>query len=241
MTREVNENSNASDPPEEHHLVTTRSARYFTVGAPVAGTSTVWFALHGYAQLAERFLRPFQDVVPVGTMVVAPEALSRFYLELPRADRGHMARVGAAWMTKEDRLREIADAVAWLDVTYRDVMDRVVLATGREPMVGVLAFSQGVATAMRWIAGGRPAPARVVMWAGSVADDVNISALQHALRDSEVVLVAGTSDSFMTEKARRTLIAQWAAMGIQVREVQYEGGHELESTTLEALLEINRP
>lgn len=217
-------------------MTTARTARYFTVGAPDAATRTVWFVLHGYAQLASRFLRHFDGVVPPGTLIVAPEGLSRFYLELPRADRGHMARVGAAWMTREDRLADIADTRGWLDSVYRDVIDRIVLATGKMPEVSVLAFSQGVATAMRWIAGGVVKPARAVMWAGSVADDVEVPALQAALAGTDVVLVAGTDDQFMTDKARRMLLAQWATLGITVAEFQYNGAHELESNALRELL-----
>src|SRR5262245_49795552 len=102
----MNENANSANAPEEHHLTTTRTARYFTTGAPLAETQAVWFVLHGYGQLAVRFLRHFEGAVPSHTMVVAPEGLSRFYLEMPRADRGHLARTGAAWMTKEDRLAD---------------------------------------------------------------------------------------------------------------------------------------
>ncbi len=237
----MNENSNSSASPEEHHLITTRTARYFTVGAPVTEARTVWFVLHGYGQLAGRFLRHFDEAVPPGTLVVAPEGLSRFYLEMPRADRGHMARVGAAWMTKEDRLSDIADTRGWLDNVYRAVINEVVQATNVMPDVGVLAFSQGVATAMRWIAGGVVQPSRAVMWAGSVADDADVLALQRALASTDVVLVAGTDDHFMTDKARRLLRAQWDTLGIAVRDVQYEGAHELEPITLGELLTLNRP
>ena len=237
----VNENSNSPASPEEHHLTTARTARYFTVGAPVAETRTVWFVLHGYAQLASRFLRHFDEAIPAGTLVVAPEGLSRFYLEMPRADRGHMARVGAAWMTREDRLADIADTRGWLDSVYREVIDQVVAATNVMPEVAVLAFSQGVATAMRWLAGGVPKPSRAVMWAGSVADDIDVLSLQLALTGTDVVLVAGTDDQFMTEKARRMLRAQWETFGIAVREVQYDGAHELERSALAELLKVSRP
>lgn len=225
----------------EHHLVTARTARYFTLGAAPEHAHTVWFALHGYAQLAERFLRPFADVIPEGVMIVAPEGLSRFYLEMPRADRGHMKRVGAAWMTKEDRLSDIADTRGWLDSVYRTVINSVVEAQHVEPQIGVLAFSQGVATAMRWLAGGVPQPSRIVMWAGSIADDADTFALQMAMKSADVVFVAGTADPFFTEKAKRMIHAQWSELDIPVREVLYDGDHALHAETLRELLKLNRP
>jgi predicted esterase len=222
--------------PVEHHLVTVRTARYFTTGASVSDTRHVWFVLHGYAQLAQRFLRHFNGIVPEGTRIVAPEALSRFYLELPRADRRHMERVGAAWMTREDRESDIADTRAWLDSLYRSVMDEIVNATGRAPTVTVLAFSQSVAITMRWLAGGTVHPSRVIMWAGSLATDVDADAFRAGLHGAEIVLVAGDRDQFMTEKARHTIRSQWDALGVSVREVLYDGVHEIDPTTLATLL-----
>ncbi|MGV3707202.1 MAG: alpha/beta hydrolase [Gemmatimonas sp.] len=225
------------DGPVEHHLVTVRTARYFTTGASVSDTQHVWFVLHGYAQLAQRFLRHFSGIIPAGTRIVAPEALSRFYLELPRADRKHMERVGAAWMTREDRESDIADTRAWLDSVYRSVLDEIVTATGKAPTVTVLAFSQSVAITMRWISGGVVQPSRVIMWAGSLATDVDPAALRSGLNDAEVVLVAGDRDQFMTEKARHSIRAQWDALDVRVREVLYEGVHELDPATLAGLLQ----
>ena len=41
---------------QEHHIGVTRSARYFTLGNSSRGVGEVWFACHGYGQLAARFL-----------------------------------------------------------------------------------------------------------------------------------------------------------------------------------------
>src|SRR5439155_1591110 len=40
----------------EHHIGVSRSARYFTLGEKPQGVAEVWFACHGYGQLAARFL-----------------------------------------------------------------------------------------------------------------------------------------------------------------------------------------
>lgn len=227
--------------PVEHHLTTVRTARYFTLGASFAETKRVWFVLHGYAQLAQRFLRHFKNIVPDDTLVVAPEALSRFYLELPRADRRHMERVGAAWMTKEDRLADIADTRAYLDSLYRAIVDEVTRNTSQSPEVTVLAFSQSVATSMRWIAGGVVNPVRVIMWAGSIATDVDPEEFRSGLGDAEVILVAGENDEFLTPKARNTVRQQWETLGVVPQEIVYENGiHELEPRVLAELFARGR-
>src|SRR5207244_11621240 len=104
---------------EEHRVTVARSARYFTLG----GTEPreVWFACHGYGQLAARFLEKLRVLDDDGRCLVAPEGLSRFYLTESPTER----RVGATWMTREDRLAEIADYVRYLDAVYDDVLVRL--------------------------------------------------------------------------------------------------------------------
>jgi len=127
---------------EEHHLSVPRSARYFTIGADPRTAREIWFVFHGYGQLAGRFLRHFVSLDDGQRAVVAAEGLSRFYLESDARDK-----VGASWMTREDRLAEIDDYVHYLDVVFAEV-------TRERPPAGgihVLGFSQGTATASRWL------------------------------------------------------------------------------------------
>src|SRR5881398_3935866 len=101
----------------EHHIGVSRSARYFTLGEKPQGVAEVWFACHGYGQLAARFLEKLRVLDDGRRCVVAPEGLSRFYLSESPAER----RVGASWMTREDRLAEIDDYVPYLDGVSADV------------------------------------------------------------------------------------------------------------------------
>src|SRR6266704_6639708 len=94
---------------QEHHVSVTRTARYFTLGSS-RGVAEVWFACHGYGQLAGRFLEKLRVLDDGTRYLVAPEGLSRFYLSESATAR----RVGASWMTREDRLVEIEDYVRYL-------------------------------------------------------------------------------------------------------------------------------
>src|SRR3989475_8204908 len=102
---------------QEHRISVTRTARYFTLGDPAGGVEEVWFACHGYAQLAGRFLEKLRVLEDGRRYVVAPEGLSRFYLTESPTER----RVGATWMTREDRLSESDDYVRALDAAYAGV------------------------------------------------------------------------------------------------------------------------
>jgi len=143
---------------QEHHLTVSRTARYFTLGESPRGVEEVWFACHGYAQLAGRFLEKLRVLEDRQRYVVAPEGLSRFYLTESPAER----RVGASWMTREDRLHEIDDYVRYLDALYREVLGRV---EGPAARVTALGFSQGTATVSRWAALGQ---SRLTTWSCGV-------------------------------------------------------------------------
>src|SRR5213592_1979241 len=104
---------------QEHHIGVTRGARYFALGTSSGEVGEVWFACHGYGQLAARFLEKLRVLDDGRRYLVAPEGLSRFYLSESPTER----RVGASWMTREDRLAEIEDYVRYLDAVSHVVVD----------------------------------------------------------------------------------------------------------------------
>src|SRR5690349_17842894 len=117
---------------QEHHISLSRTARYFTLGNSSSGVGEVWFACHGYGQLAGRFLAKLRVLDDGRRYLVAPEGLSRFYLSESPTER----RVGASWMTREDRLAEIDDYVRYLDAVYADVFARIDRVRGTVHVLG---------------------------------------------------------------------------------------------------------
>jgi predicted esterase len=222
--------------PRVRERLTQRTARYVLLGAEPAQADRIWFALHGYGMLAARFARPFQGVIPDDTCVVVPEALSRFYLEMPRADGSHTQRIGAAWLTRESRETEIDDAHHWLDLVHDEVVAESTAAQARPPVIGVLGFSQGVATATRWIASGRVAPTQFVVWAGSLAHDVDRGAFIDKMQDAELVFVTGSQDPFVTADAKADTLSMVMALSARHRVLDYEGAHHLDAPLLQMLL-----
>lgn len=208
----------------EHHLEVGRTARYWTLG-DADGAEDVWFVLHGYRQLARRFLTRFEAIAGPGRLVVAPEALSRFYVSPEQGRHGAEAVVGASWMTREDRLHEIRDYVAYLD----RVAERV-LRPGAD--VTVLGFSQGTATAARWVTMGAIPARRLVLWAGYVPHDQDLELAAEVFAHTDLVLVRGHADPGLTEelaeKERRAL----ESAGVPYRVVPYAGGHEIDAELL---------
>lgn len=225
-----------TDGPRLRERLTTRTARYAMVGAEPSSARRIWIALHGYGMLAARFLRPFQGAVPADTCVVAPEGLSRFYLESPRTDGSHLQKVGATWLTRESRDTEIVDAHRWLDLVHDEVAAESQAGTGLPPSVAILGFSQGVATAMRWTASGRVRPQQFVAWAGGLAADVDVAAFTAAMQSSEFVLVAGDDDPFVTAEVLARTTGQLSTWGVTHRVQRFVGAHQLDTPLLETLL-----
>ena len=223
--------------PAAHHLRVQRTARYYTLG-DTAGADRLWFVLHGYRQLASRFIRRFAPLVEAegdggAAAVVAPEGLSRFYLrsEEGRSHDGE-SRVGAAWMTREDREYEIADYVEYLDRLAEQVLAS--RGPGGAPAVTLLGFSQGSETASRWAVLGHTRFDRLVFWGGGPAEDLDMEAAAARLAGRQITFVHGAEDGWGRDKAER-----WAprleALDARVATLRFEGGHRVDPDVLVGL------
>lgn len=212
----------------ERRLQVTRSARWVTLGEPGPDTREVWVALHGYRQLAGRFLRRFASLDDGSRWLVAPEALSRFYVEDVVRRHGADSRVGASWMTREDREAEIADYVAYLDALAAH-------AGATAPVI--LGFSQGSETASRWAVLGAVDFRALVFWGGGPAEDLDMDAAARRLDGRRVVFVVGDEDGWARKK-RAGWEGRLADLGARVAVVSYPGGHRVEPAAFPALVEI---
>lgn len=231
----------------EHHLTVERTARFFTLEPGEGGADAareVWYVCHGYSQLAARFLKYFAAIDDGTRLVVAPEALSRYYVhEDPGADTGRGAgarasgphalaiHVGASWMTREDRLAEIADTVAYLDALARHTSRRLAHPPERTVALG---FSQGAAAAARWAAQGEAALDRLILWGGSLPPDLRLEGGRLELRDG-VRLVWGEQDPYFDPARLRADEERLARAGVACETVLYAGGHHLSREVLQRL------
>jgi predicted esterase len=216
---------------DEHRLVTARRARYYTVGGGET-LSEVWIVLHGLGQLAAVFIKYFQSIVRPDRLVVAPEALNRHYIMPSDSGGTKDAKIGATWMTREDRASEIADYVDFLDAVWRET-------AANASRVTVLGFSQGVATAARWVSLGNSRIDRLVAWAGQLPPDVDPS-VYGKLRDG-VTLVTGTTDEYATWIAEGNDESRLVATGIKPQVVTFDGGHRMDRLTLDAIAGVDNP
>jgi len=216
------------EPPldvRDHRIEVPRSALWWSAGGE-AGVSEIWVVLHGFGMLARNFIGWFRPAVTPHRLVVAPEALNRYYLK-PRE-----RKVGATWMTSHDRLAEIADYVRYLDLLLAEVRREFDAPTAP---VQVHAFSQGAATGCRWVALGEVRPARLVLWGGGVPPDLDLAAHGDSLSAAGLTVVLGDRDEYITEADVDRESVRLQEAGVRVTMERFRGGHVIPWPVLERL------
>jgi len=190
----------------------------------------IWFVLHGYGQLAGTFVRFFADVAKAGALVVAPEALNRFYLVNPDSAPARERPVGATWMTREDRESEVADYVEYLDALHAEITD------SRRVPVTAVGFSQGAATVTRWLVNGKSRIDHLVLWGGLMPPEVDLVRGAVRIRDARVTLVAGTRDQYLSDEILAAERARFDRAGIDCELIRFDGGHVISRSVFPRLL-----
>ena len=202
------------------------------MGGDSPDRTSVWVVLHGYGQLAGQFVRFFSDLASPQRLIVAPEAMNRFYLvgadKAPASERP----VGATWMTREDRASEIADYVEYLDTLHDEL---TATSGGSNARLVVLGFSQGAATATRWVTHGRARIDRLILWGGLVPPDAELARGHAALRNVPLTIVVGERDHYITSTALADESARLDAAGIPFEVITFDGGHVISRSVFSRL------
>lgn len=213
---------------KEQHIRVSKTARYFISAEPGAEIEEIWIACHGYGQLAEYFSKHFQGIASPGRLIVVPEGLSRFYLKGLGG-----SRVGATWMTSEDRLTEIDDYLGYLDDLYQNLTSQI----GSRPATTILGFSQGTATAARWAVQGQVKPQRLILWAGNLPPELDLADPDSALRQLQLLMVVGDADPFINESRLAKELTRLNSANLPYQRIKFEGAHTLDAKILQQIAE----
>ncbi len=215
---------------ELEKLEVPRTARYARLGSFGPSIREVWYVLHGYGQRAVDFLRPFRRLESKERVIVAPEAMSRFYLAPMDRPHGRGDRVGASWMTREDRDSEIQDYVRYLEL----VRERVEGSREPDPTPRiVLGFSQGCHTAARWAMLGKVPPDVLILWGAAFPRDPELESSR--FRDTRVLLVRGRDDPQRRPEEEEDEERRLVAAGIPYEVRRHPADHRIHRATLEEI------
>lgn len=191
-----------------------KTARYFQIGEFNNETKHVFIVLHGYAQLANYFLKWFKPIEQKENVIIAPEGLHRFYWN------GFSGRVVASWMTKEDRQDDITDYIQFLDQIYSS------LPQGNYK-IHLIGFSQGAATALRWTTLGKVKLNSLSLWAGAFPEDINYFEESNLLNQLNLHLIIGNQDEFYDTDKVNLLKEKLNLHNINFKLIQFEGNHKV--------------
>jgi predicted esterase len=135
-------------------------------------------------------------------------------------------------MTREARADDIADNHAYLDAVVG-----VVRAAAPGAQFTVLGFSQGGATASRWVAeraaAGDP-PRRLIVWGSVLAAEVDLGP-SAPIRRVPVSMVVGVRDIWATTARIKAERERLAAANFPVTVQTFEGGHRMDNDMLAQL------
>ena len=202
----------------KNHLISSRTYRYFTHGN-IGKANKLLFVLHGYGQLAEFFIRKFHFLED-DYFIVAPEGMHRFYL------KGSSGRVGASWMTKEDREADIKDNINYLNQLYD-----VISSNKKFDQIILLGFSQGGATAARWFNSFQKQIDAHISWASVYPPDLELTT--HKKNKSNYFAI-GDKDEYFSEQSLKETIIFYENMNYTT--YTFNDKHNIEPLTLKEIL-----
>jgi predicted esterase len=212
---------------QSHQIKFQRTARYYTLNSPSPSTKKIFFVFHGYGQLASHFIHKF-DQLSKECLIVAPEGFSRFYWNEAKG------LVGASWMTKENRLEEIEDYCNYIEHLYNDYRTKV----PEDVQINILGFSQGGATAVRWIERNRPQFNNLILWGAAFPEDLQYIGMKEYLSDKGLHVVYGRQDPYITKESVNKQLLFTEQQELDIELTWFEGRHEIDRKVLDNL--INR-
>ncbi|MDF9799805.1 putative esterase [Catalinimonas alkaloidigena] len=187
----------------------------------------LWFVLHGYGQLAHYFIKKF-SFLEDKALVVAPQGLSLFYLQ------STSGRVGASWMTKENRHMAITNYLSYLNQVYHTVLHE---RKSHPSSVTLLGFSQGVSTLIRWIVSSQISFDKLIMCAGSFPEDIDSAASKKIFSNKPCYYSYGDQDPYIKEGSMEQLNGKFQRYGLEVKFVKFAGKHEVPQSLIQKLIE----
>lgn len=211
----------------QHKIKINKTAIYHSKGN-IKTAQTIWFVLHGYGMLAEYFIRKFNPILNDNNCIIAPEGLSKFY------SKGFYGRVGATWMTKKDREDEIKDYTNYLNQLY----DKIIAENNSKHVkINVVGFSQGGATASRWIENGKVTPTNFILWSSIFPDEIKLETFKKSMN---TFILYGNNDEFAIDQQITDQEKLLNNSTIDFKLIEFKGGHDiLKDTLLEQTLKNN--
>ena len=207
----------------KHSIKIEKTAHYYSIGELNKETNEIWIACHGYGQLAKFFIKKFESLEKKNRYIIAPEGLNKFYI------KGYSGRVGANWMTKEERFDEINDHCLYLE----QLTDLITKQAHQKCKIKIIGFSQGTATVSRWILKTKYKIDILILWGGRIAFDFNFSLYKEKHSETKNYVVFGKEDEFYSQEDIQSYRNELS--DFKTEWISYNGGHTIDAKTLKLI------
>ena len=195
-----------------------KTHKYSQLGEFSEKTNTVWIVLHGYGMLSEFFIKKFECILNEKTVVIAPEGSNRFYLN------NNYSRVGASWMTKVDKEKDIEDNISFIETLYTKIVDDI----GHNNFkLKTLGFSQGGATLVRWIMSNSIIVDSLILWGSDIPQDSLTNQNKSRWSSINIKIVIGKKDEYISDENKKKVIDAVNAYGLSYKLIEYDGPHKI--------------
>jgi len=208
---------------KENIIAVEKSARFFT-NKPSKNIKRFLIVIHGYAQLASDFIEEFKFLDNENTLIVSPEGLSKFYFR---------DKIGASWMTKEDRENEIADYINYLNKVVNMIQNEFDLSESENTLLG---FSQGVHTAARYFIKSKFSFNNLILCSSDFPKDADFNLLQKKSEYSKIYYLLGDNDSIIKRQNYINSVNLLSENKINFTEIGFSGGHKIDEDSLNNIL-----
>lgn len=203
---------------EKKNISISKKARYFQLGKISEQTKTIWFVFHGYGMLSQYFIKKFKSLENNQTVIISPEALSRFYIG------ENYDRVGASWITKEDKINDIDDNNNYLNSLFQSTTKNINLNSIN---IHVLGFSQGGATACRWILNSSIKINSLALWGADIPIDCLSENNRGKWNQFKTTLIVGKRDEFISDENKKEFTKLLNAYNLDYELIEYNGTHKI--------------
>ncbi len=172
----------------EKEVSYTTTNSYATLNTLTNKTKNVWFVCHGIGYLSRYFLKYFDELNADENYIIAPQAQSKYYLG------SKYKHVGASWLTKENTIKEIDNAMHYFDA---------VLEAEKIPSTVnfiVLGYSQGVSVVARYVAKRKLRCNQLVLLSGGIPKELSNDDFKFLDGKTKISLIYGNQDEYLTKE-----------------------------------------
>ena len=134
-------------------------------------------------------------------------------------------------MTRHEREIAIENNYRFLD----RLMEGILSQYKEIPVIHILGFSQGAATATRWASRWSGRVTSLILWAGGFAQDLVLEEVKDVFSETKLIMVLGEKDQLITPESIINQEELIAAFGKTFQKINFSGGHEVDAVILKKI------